>query len=183
MTKHLLVLLLFALPVFAQDQAAKARAAAGCGPNEVQFDVKTNKNQHPTADTNAEKAVVYVFEEEKRDPGLSLGSLTTRVGLDGAWIGANHGKSYFYFLTKPGEHRLCTNWQSSFEMYSKLGAAANLSAEAGKVYYYRTRVYSLKERQPAVTLEPIDSAEGQLLISVSAFSASHPKGSVVASKK
>ncbi|MFY9531896.1 MAG: hypothetical protein WAR24_23580 [Candidatus Acidiferrales bacterium] len=46
MTKSMLVLLLLLLasPVFAQDQAAVARAAAGCGPDQVEFDVKTDKN-------------------------------------------------------------------------------------------------------------------------------------------
>jgi hypothetical protein len=31
----------YAFPVFAQDQAANARASAGCGPSQVEFDVKT----------------------------------------------------------------------------------------------------------------------------------------------
>src|ERR1019366_9119074 len=31
----------------------------------------------------------------------------TKVGLDGAWVGANQGSSYFFFATTSGEHHLC----------------------------------------------------------------------------
>lgn len=42
MIKTRLAILLFALPVFAHDQAAVARAAAGRGPNEVKFAVQAD---------------------------------------------------------------------------------------------------------------------------------------------
>jgi len=44
-----LAILLLASPVFAQDKAAVAKATAACGPADVQFDVSTDKNQHPAA--------------------------------------------------------------------------------------------------------------------------------------
>jgi hypothetical protein len=40
---------LFASPAFAQDSTVNALAAAGFGANEIHFDVKTDKKQHPTA--------------------------------------------------------------------------------------------------------------------------------------
>lgn len=54
MMKKLLVVLLLALPAWAQsqDEAADALAAAGCGPAKVEFEVKANKNQHPTGQVN-----------------------------------------------------------------------------------------------------------------------------------
>jgi hypothetical protein len=69
MKKMLLAAVLFAMPAMpvithaqdAQDVAALARAA-GCGPNEAEFNVKTNKNQHPTAPPEAGTALVYVFD-------------------------------------------------------------------------------------------------------------------------
>jgi hypothetical protein len=61
MLRTALVVLLFASPALAQDSAANALAAAGCGANEVHFDVKTNKKQHPTAQPDAGKALVYVI--------------------------------------------------------------------------------------------------------------------------
>jgi len=47
MLRTALVVLLFASPALAQDSAANPLAAAGCGANEIHFDVKTNKKQHP----------------------------------------------------------------------------------------------------------------------------------------
>jgi hypothetical protein len=183
MKKSILTILLcavFAAPMLAQekpqDQAAAARAAAGCGPSEITFDVKTDKKQHPLAQPEAGKALVYVFEDEKRDNNVNyFGSVTTRVGLDGAWVGANHGKSYLFFTVDPGEHNLCANWQSSFGRLSKQGSAAAFTTEAGKVYYFRTRVDERAKHEPEVRLEAIDSAEGQLLISSSAYSTSRAK--------
>jgi hypothetical protein len=176
MIKTMLAIFLFALPSFAQDQAPVARAAAGCGPSETQFDVKTDKNNHPVAQPEAGKALVFVIEEERRDPDYTyIGAVTTRVGLDGAWVGANHGKSYFFFTVAPGEHNVCVNWQSALGKLAKLGAAVNLTAETGKVYFFRASVEERKERQPAVHLEPVDSAEGQFLISASAHSTSSAK--------
>ncbi len=136
----LLVFGLLALPVLAQDQAAGARAAAGCGADKVQFEVAADKKLHTEGKAEAGKAVVYVFEDERRDPNQRLGNVTIRIGLDGKWVGANHGKSYFFFSVEPGQHALCANWQSSFRMYSKLASAASLTAEAGKVYYFRASV-------------------------------------------
>jgi len=58
MLRTALVVLLFASATLAQDSVANALAAAGCGANEVHFDVKTDKKQHPTAQPNAGKALV-----------------------------------------------------------------------------------------------------------------------------
>ncbi len=105
----LLVLTPLALPVLAQDQAGAARAAAGCGADKVQFEVTTDKKVHTEGKAEAGKALVYFFEDERRDPNQRLGNVTIRVGLDGKWVGANHGKSYFFFSIEPGAHALCAN--------------------------------------------------------------------------
>jgi len=170
MMKTILVVLVFASPLFAQQPAPAASVRGGCGPSEAYFDVKTDRKQHPVAPADAGKALVYVFEDIERGP-------TMRVGLDGAWIGANKGKSYFFFSVDPGDHQVCTNWQSgTFKETSKrIGSAMTLKAEAGKVYYLRTQVYERTERDLNVKFEPVEAAEGQFFISASAFSTSHPK--------
>src|SRR5580693_3730541 len=87
------VLFLFfaaALPAAAQDQAAAARIAAGCGPSQVLFDVKTEDSRHPVGHPEEGKALVYVLVDYVTAP-------TMRVGVDGKWVGANDGKSYFFF--------------------------------------------------------------------------------------
>jgi hypothetical protein len=160
----------FASLVFAQDPAPAVSSRGGCGPTETQFDVKTNNKQHPVAPADAGKAIVYVFEDMEHGP-------TMRVGLDGSWIGANKGKSYFYFSVEPGDHQVCTNWQSgTFKKTAmRIGSAMTLKAEAGKVYYLRTQVYERGEQDHNVKLEPVETAEAQFLISASAFSTYHPK--------
>jgi hypothetical protein len=168
--------LFFASAAFAQDEAAAARAAAGCGPKEVEFDVKTDKKQHPMAQPEPGKALVYVFEEEIADADkMKIGSVTTRVGLDGSWVGANHGKSYFYFSVDPGEHNLCAAWQSVMGIFSKLAGAANFIAEPEQSYYFVASVEERTDRQKAVYVEPLDPAQAKLLIASSSLSMSRPK--------
>jgi hypothetical protein len=103
--KTLIALLLFTAPVFAREQNAAALAAAGCGPNKTQFKVKADKNGHPMGQPLPGKALVYLIEDQ---PGICLlDCVTTRAGLDGAWVGANKGDSYFYFSVDPGDHQAC----------------------------------------------------------------------------
>jgi len=177
MRKTILVALLLISPsapqtVFAQDDAAKARMAAGCGPNEMKFDVKTDKKRHPMGELDSGKALVYVFGDEDVDNSnsLKIGGLTTRVGLDGSWVGANNYKSYFFFPVDPGEHRLCTSWQSVLKGRTEKTSAASFTAEAGKVYYFRTRTPANPQPKSLVKLVPVDPAEAQLLIAASAYS-------------
>jgi len=174
MIKILLAVLLLAAPAFAQDEAALA--AAGCGPSKIKFDVKTNSHQHTVAQPEPGKALVYAFEDFPHT-GITIGGITTKLGIDGAWVGANYDNSYFFFSVDPGDHSLCTSVQSSLPGTSKLQAAASLTAEAGKVYYFRTLVLHTTDSKypPEVKLEPVDPAEGRLLIASYSFSTSHPK--------
>jgi hypothetical protein len=177
--KTALIAVLLAMPTVAsaqaQDQAAAARAAGGCGPEQVEFDVKTDKTQHAPAQPDPGKALVVVLEHEKSDPGFKIGAVTTRIGLDGAWVGANHGASFLAFPVDPGDHRVCAQWQSTFKRYSKLASAASLYAEAGQIYYFETRVDERSHDQPAVRIDPLDPAEAQILLATAAQSVSHPK--------
>jgi len=99
-----------------------------------------------------------------------------RVGLDGAWIGANDWKSYFFFPVDPGDHRLCTSQQSALKSRTNIAAAASFTAEAGKVYYFRTRTPEHHHSaNTLVELVGVDPAQAQLLIASSAFSRSSLK--------
>ena len=178
MIRTILALFLLATPAFAQDDAATARAAAGCGPDQVNFEVKTDKKRHPAPQPEPGKGLVYVFADmPSGNYGDGVWRITTRVGLDGDWVGANYNRSYFFFAVSPGDHRVCTNWQSSVGSRSKVAKAVTLTAEAGKVYYFRTKMLPKSERQNEVImkLEPLDPAEGQLLIATSSLSTSQPK--------
>lgn len=161
-----------------EHQALAARTAAGCGPSNVRFDVKTDKEQHPVSKPETGKALVYFLHVESQDGGvIDKGWVTSRVGIDGTWVGANHGKSYFFLPVDPGDHAACTDWQSTVKTYSRQSAAMNFHAEAGKVYYIRTTVIEIThlQRTPSMRIELIDGAQGQLLISSSALSIASPK--------
>jgi hypothetical protein len=50
---------------------------------------------------------------------------------------------------------------------------ANLTAEAGRVYYFRIRVFAFN--QVAIDLDPVNTDQGQYLVASSKMSESHPK--------
>ena len=161
---------LSASAAYAQDQAASARTAAGCGPSQTQFEVKLDDSLHVLAHPEEGKAIVYVFEDDFSGP-------TMRIGVDGAWTGATNGKSFLYFTLAPGEHSVCTEWQSTvFKKTSeRVGGAKTLTVEAGKVYYLRMTFEEVTKASGRIKLDLTDNAEGQFLLSSSALSNSHPK--------
>ena len=172
---HFLALLLLTIAAFAQDPAAISAAETACGPNNVKFDVKDDDSRHTVAQPEAGKALVYVLQ----DMGIANcpgGCITTKVALDGAWIGANHRSSYLYVAVDPGEHHLCASWQSKVVLGAGLQTAvAHFTAEAGKAYYFKARNNWNRYSTTGIELGPLDDDEAQLLMSKFAFSASHPK--------
>ncbi len=170
----LLTIFLFISPAFAQNKPTDAAGAPGCGEPETRFEVKTDKGQHP-AQPSAGKALVYFIEDDS-DFG-SFPKPTTRAGLDGAWVGATHGNSYFYFSVDPGVHHLCASWQSTVIVgQGHKAAAAHFTAEAGAVYYFEVKNTWWRENGSAgISLNSLDSDEGQLLANKFSFSTSKPK--------
>ncbi len=174
--KTLLAVVLIATAALSQDRSETAGAATGCGPSGTKFDVQIDKKQHPILPPEADKAIVYIFQDAKPDSNAhNLGSTTTRVGLDGVWVGANHGKAYFFVLVTPGDHHLCVAQQTMLKTSSKPGSALSFKAEAGKIYYFRAAVQEKSESGPGVELEAIDSAEGTSLIANSPLSISEAR--------
>jgi hypothetical protein len=176
MLRTALIALLLASPALAQDSPATL-AAAGRGANEVRFDVKTNKNQHPTAQPDAGKALVYVIGDAWADHvAIHVANPPTRFGVDGTLVGANGYRSYFFFPVEPGDHRLCTNVQSQLKGLVKSSAAAvSFTAEAGKIYYFRTKTPEPQASSTKLKLVPVDPAEAQVLLASAAFSTFHLK--------
>jgi hypothetical protein len=173
--KLALVLLLFASPAFAQNKLADTAVAPGCGADNAKFAVKTDDDKHPAAEADPGKAIVYFIEDDSSFE--SLPKPTTRAGVDGAWVGATHGNSYFFFSVDPGEHHLCASWQTGIILgQGHKAAAAHFTAEAGGVYYFRVRNRYFREHGVAeIDFAPLDSDEGLLLASKFSLSTSHPK--------
>jgi hypothetical protein len=151
--------LLFVPYLFAQGPGAVA-GTSGCGAPEIKFDVNPDKEQR-NALPETGKALVYFIEDDSNF--ASRPRPTTRVGIDGTWVGANHGNSYFHVAVDPGVHHLCASWQSAAILWhGRQTAAAHFTAEPGAVYYFEVR-NEAQESGIRMDFFPIDSDEGQLL--------------------
>jgi len=112
-----------------------------CGDDKTQFDVKTAKNPPAPAAPDAGKAqIIFIEAMDKNLACWSCGTPTSRYGIDGNWVGANQGNSYFAVEVDPGEHHLCTGWQSAFGRLKQMVGMADFVAEAGKTYYFEAKV-------------------------------------------
>jgi hypothetical protein len=172
MSKGLLVWIFCSASLLAQNTSGNARSQAGCGSASEKFSVKTDKKSHAFGTPSPGKALVYVIVVERYDPHYPpITHETTRVGIDGTWVGANHGQSYFSISLDPGDHQVCSDVQSMFT--KNLAAATDLSAESGKTYYLRAEVtIPAGDLQAGMKLHAVDDAECKLLISQAALSAS-----------
>jgi hypothetical protein len=90
--------ILVPLSAIAQSQPTPGVGTPGCGPADMRFEVRTSKYQNPPNKADAGKAFLQDDTNFNSRPRPS-----TLVGLDGQWIGATNGNSYFYFSVDPGE--------------------------------------------------------------------------------
>jgi hypothetical protein len=168
--KLALVVILLTTPAFAQNQPPAV--ASACGPKDVIFDVKQDGSQHTLALPEAGMALVYIIQE--RGIQCGPGQCITKVGLDGAWVGAFKNNSYFSASVEPGEHHMCANAQTSGGL-GELKGLVHFTAEAGKVYYLRMYADRLDNYPAILDIGPIDSDEAKYLIVTSPLSVSQPK--------
>lgn len=173
----MLLVLLFAIPAFAQNApAANASAeAAGCGPDNVSFSVKSNRSTHPVTQPESGKALVYFLQDDKIF--ASRPRPTVKWGVDGNWIGATQSNAYLSFSVDPGEHHLCAEWQTAVIVGAGHQSAANhFTAEAGQTYFFRAQDFFRQNVSPGrLKLAPVDSDEAMLLMSKYGLSTSKPK--------
>jgi hypothetical protein len=130
MNPKLAVLLLCASLSLAVQARAKTILPDACGDEAVKFEVSTQKDQPAPEPPSADKAqIIFVEEQNAR---ASFHFVTVRYGVDGSWVGANYGDSYFALTIAPGLHHLCVNAQGA----KKAVGVTSFTAEAGKIYYY-----------------------------------------------
>jgi hypothetical protein len=168
-------LVLLAASAVGQDKPTSKAVGPGCGRDNVKFEVKTDRSQHPLAKPEAGKALVYFLQDDT--DYLSRPRPTTRFGLDGTWVGATQSNAYFYLSVDPGEHHICAGWQTLVNVNTGgESAAAHFNADADGAYFFIVRNHFLEKHGPAgMTLSPVDSDEAQLLMSKFGLSTSHPK--------
>ena len=153
-------------------QAHSAALPAACGPKKANFDVKLDISQHTPAQPEPGKAVVYFIQDAGTEPvGLDVYPIS-RLGVDGVWVGSNQKSSDFSISIEPGEHHMCATATFHLVGVGQPVALASFTAEAGKTYYYRTRL-----RLDPVTLDfdRIDSDQAKYQIASFPLSVSTPK--------
>jgi len=174
MLQPVLAVLLFGGLAFAEDKPIDTALPPVCGVAGAKFDVKTDSARHPVTQPEAGKALVYFLEDDSEFG--STPKPTTMASLDGQWVGATHGDSYFYFSVDPGEHHLCASWKTRVLLGQDLQtAAAHFVAAPGGVYYFQVKNKGGSSRKAGTSLEPLDSDEFLLLASTFSFSTSHEK--------
>jgi hypothetical protein len=170
------VALLFSISAIAQNSPSIAAATAACGQKQVTFDIRLDNSHSALPQVEEGKALVYFMQDRGGLVGMGIGPSVTRVGLDGAWVGANKNESYFAVTVEPGEHHFCINDPRSFIHGNPkdIFELAHFTAEAGKVYYFRIRNFSRGEFSRLEVSVP-DSDEASYLIASSPMSIAHAK--------
>lgn len=170
--KNTVVAVLFCVCIALGNQARGAALPDACGNDHVKFDVTTQAGQPALPPPAAGKAQVVMIEtSDYVSPGSRA---TARIGMDGAWVGADKGNSYFTFEVTPGLHHLCANWQSSFEGLDRQAELVPVTAEPGKVYYFLVKVKASKYFED-FTFAPLNVDEAAYLVQTSKLATSTQK--------
>ena len=177
------ILLLCGLIVCAVSAGAQTTPApnpflAACGDEKTSFDVSRGAVGDTARALEPGKAVVYIIEVFNiRDKGR-FNRPTIKHGLDGAWIGATQGFTYVSAAIDPGEHHLCSRWQSHLNALSDQVSLYNFTAAENNRYYFRVQINiegNTAGGAVSIDLEPVSEDEGRFLLSQAAQSVSKPK--------
>jgi hypothetical protein len=118
--------------VLSSIPALAAGLPEGCGPADTQYKVKLDKKaQRPGAPQPDQAQIVFV---ETLDGEFSTGPVS-RFAIDGNWVGASKGASYFAITVAPGTHQVCASRQSGAALERQNVGALSVQAQAGKTYY------------------------------------------------
>jgi hypothetical protein len=121
--------------ILAISTAAQAALPKACGDESAQFKVK-GENVHSLPAASSDKAQIVFLERLSNNPGNG----TVRFAVDGAWVGADRGNSYFVMNVDPGVHHLCTVRQSSISMEKDFVSSPVVNLEAGKTYFFEFNI-------------------------------------------
>jgi hypothetical protein len=146
-----------------------------CGDPSILFNATVAKTPGPKPEApSAGKAqLVFILVAAKKGGGSIFGihDWTTRVGMDGKWLGAAGNNSFFAVDIAPGEHHLCATVQNSMSGAKDMIGMKKFTAEAGKVYFFqfstmKTTVNADKSSQNfyAFQFDPVDEDEGEFRI-------------------
>lgn len=174
MKTKLYLLLLFACSCFAIEGRAAVTLPDSCGKDEVRFEAKATKNPPAPGGPAEGKAQIFFMENENQmvEP---FSYVTVRYGMDGAWVGADNGTSYFVLMVDPGVHHLCASWQSSLKTFEKNVDVTSFTAEAGKAYYFSAAVTVESREVVTFGLSQLNDDQGKFRVKSARLSTSKPK--------
>ncbi|MGA2808848.1 MAG: hypothetical protein ABSE87_11990 [Terracidiphilus sp.] len=154
-------------------QAGGATLPAACGREEVKLNVTTQKRQPGGPAASADRSTLIFVQRNS----LCVGCSTTRVGLDGTWVGADKGNSFFAVTVAPGEHHVCASWGAPLARTENKIGLTELTAEAGQMYYFEIAVERYgRDDVPIMQLKPISNDLGAFLVARSKESVATSKG-------
>jgi hypothetical protein len=156
------------------ERAAANTWPDSCGDEKVTFEVKTEKGQPAPAAPAEGKAQIILIQGENQMVA-PFHNATVRFGMDGAWVGANNGNSYFALTVDPGVHHLCASWQSAWKRLSKNVDLTSFTAEPGRVYYYAAQVTVNSQNSVSFGLSQLNPDEGKYRVENSKLSTSKPR--------
>ena len=168
--------LLSCLCVHAQDLRQTDPAKAACGAPDDQFKTEWVKPASTTPQPG--KALVYFIQTGATVAVPCVGRCgpVTKLGMDGAWLGAVEGSSFLMASVTPGAHHLCSNWQSHIKKLSDLVALHGFNAETGRSYYFGIDVTDGgREGSYNLSIGLLDEDEGRMLVSAYPYSQSTKK--------
>jgi hypothetical protein len=155
-------------------QAAANTLPDSCGDDKVKFDVSTQEGQPLPPAPPEGKAQIILIQTENQMVTLA-GDATIRFGMDGSWVGANYGNSYFALTVEPGVHHLCASWQSVWGRLKKNVDLALFTAEPDQTYYFAAQVTVTSRENVTFALSQLNEDEGKYRLKLSKLSASNSK--------
>jgi hypothetical protein len=143
--KQAMAVFLFCMLFFLGNNLRAATLPDGCGDDHARFDVKTEKNAPAPAPPQPGKARI-VFIGRIDAPGcLGCSVFSPRIGVDGSWVGATKGDSYFVLDVDPGVHHVCADWKSLSAAQGKNVGVASITVEPGQTYFFEVKITGASE--------------------------------------
>ncbi len=143
--KQAMAVFLFCMMFVMGNQLRAARLRDACGDDHAHFVVKTEKHAPDPAPPEAGKARV-VFIGRVDAPGcLGCRDFAPRIAVDGSWVGATKGNSYFELDVAPGMHNVCADWKSLSAAPRRNWGVASFTAEAGQTYFFEAKIVPTAE--------------------------------------
>jgi hypothetical protein len=105
---------------------------AGCGDDAVQYKVKTEKAKVPDAPASGSSQLVVIHTLAGDDWN---GQPIARIAVDGKWLGAVKGRTYFAVDIAAGPHTVCVSRQSSIRAEKENVSLSSINAQPGQPVY------------------------------------------------